>query len=116
MCRLVILFLYMMISLIILIVSGAGFAYFATQNTAHVSINLFNYALVNVPIYVVVLAALLIGILICWIISVFGSISTSITIFGKNSKIKKDSQDIEALKKQVHDLELENTRLKAKSS
>lgn len=105
-----------MISLIILIVTGAGFAYFATQNTARVSINLFHYVITDIPIYVVVLAALLIGIFICWIISVFGSISTSLKIFGKNSKIKQDTKDISALNKRIHDLELENENLKGKAS
>lgn len=106
----------MMISLIILIISGAGFAYFATQNTARVSISLFHYTFSNIPVYVVVLAALLIGILIASIISTFGSISTSLTMFGKNSKIKKDSKDIASLNNRIHDLELENERLKGKTS
>lgn len=105
-----------MISLIILIASGAGFAYFATQNTARISVNLFHYVIPNIPVYVVVLAALLIGILICWVISVFGSISTSLKIFGKNSKIKQSSKEIDNLNKKIHDLELENENLKGKSS
>jgi len=104
------------ITLIVLIISGAGFAYFATQNTARVAISLFHYSIPNVPIYVVVLAALLIGILICWVISVFGSISTSLTIFGKNNKIKKDSKQIDDLNKKIHDLEIENANLKGKAS
>ena len=105
-----------MASLIVLIISGAGFAYFATQNTARISINLFHTTLSNIPIYVVVLVALLIGIIICWIISIFGFVSTTLTIFGKNSKIKKDSKEIENLNKRIHDLELENENLKGKAS
>lgn len=105
-----------MISLIILIVTGAGFAYFATQNTARVSINLFHYVIADVPIYVVVLAALLIGIVISLIISFFGSITNTLRIFGKNSTIKKDKRDIASLNKRIHDLELENENLKGKAS
>ncbi|MEK9176231.1 MAG: lipopolysaccharide assembly protein LapA domain-containing protein [Patescibacteria group bacterium] len=105
-----------MISLIILIISGAGFAYFATQNTARISINLYHYTVDNIPVYVVVLAALLIGIVICWIISFFGFVSTTLKIFGKNSKIKEGTKEIENLKKRIHDLELENENLKGKTS
>jgi uncharacterized integral membrane protein len=105
-----------MFALIILIISGAGFAYFATQNTQDVSINLFQYSISDIPLYVVVLATLLIGFLISWIISVFGSVSNSMKIFGKNSKIKESSKEIDNLIKRIHDLELENENLKGKAS
>ena len=104
-----------MISLIILIITGAGFAYFATQNTQHVTINLFNMPY-SAPLYVIVLASLLIGVLVCWIISFFGFISTSMKISGKNSKIKARNKEIENLNKRIHDLELENENLKGKAS
>lgn len=105
-----------MISLIILIVSGAGFAYFATQNTQLVSVNVFHYTYPNIPLYVVVLAALLIGIVISLVISFFGFISTTLKIFGKDSKIKQSSKEIDILNKRIHDLELENENLKGKTS
>jgi uncharacterized integral membrane protein len=105
-----------MVSLIILIISGAGFAYFATQNTQYISVNLFHYTIGNIPLYVVVLAALLIGIVICWIISFFGFISTTMKIFGKDNKIKQSSKEIDSLNKKIRDLELENENLKGKAS
>ena len=105
-----------MISLLILILSGAWFAYFATQNTQHVTINLFNYTFANVPLYAIVLGALLIGVFISWIISFFGSISNSLTISGKNSKINARNKEIEKLNARIHDLELENENLKGKAS
>lgn len=105
-----------MISLLILIVSGGIFAYFATQNTQSVSINLFHYVIPSIPLYVVVLGALLIGIIISMIMSFFGFISTTLKIFGKNSTIKQSTKEIDNLKKRIHDLELENENLKGKSS
>ncbi len=105
-----------MASLIILIITGAGFAYFATQNTQRISINLLSYSFSNIPVYTVVLIALLLGIVICWIISFFGFVSTTLKILGKDTKIKQGSKEIETLKQKIHDLELENENLKGKAS
>lgn len=105
-----------MVSLIILIVTGGFFAYFATQNTMRISVSMFHYTINNVPVYALVLAALLLGIFISFIISLFGSVSNFLTIFGKNSEIKKDEAQISALNKRVRELELENERLKVKTS
>ncbi|MBP9716752.1 MAG: DUF1049 domain-containing protein [Candidatus Levybacteria bacterium] len=105
-----------MISLIILIVSGGVFAYFATQNTQLVSVNFFHYVVPSIPLYVVVLAALLIGIVISLVISFFGFVSTALKLFGKDNTIKQSSKEIDNLKKRIHDLELENENLKGKAS
>jgi len=102
--------------LILLIISGAVFAYFAAQNTQQISINFLHYTTGNLPLYLVILIALLLGITISWVISFFGFVSTSLTIFGKNSKIKEDKKEIDSLKKKIHDLELENERLKGEVS
>lgn len=105
-----------MISLLILIVSGGIFAYFAAQNTQLVSVNLFRYTIPSIPLYVVVLGALLIGIIISMVMSFFGFISTTLKLFGKDNTIKQSSKEIDNLKKRIHDLELENENLKGKTS
>ena len=102
-----------MLALLVLIVFGIGVAIFATQNTQISAINLGNYTLANVPVYFLVLLALLMGIFISWIISLLGSITSSLTIYGKDTKIKKSSKEIDDLNERIHDLELENTKLQA---
>lgn len=101
-----------MLTLIIVLVSGIIFAIFATQNTQFVSVSFMNYQLTSVPLYGVVLGAILFGIFVSWLISMVDTISSYLTILGKNktiTSVKKESTD---LAKRVHQLEIENERLK----
>lgn len=101
-----------MLTLIIILLFGTGVAFFATQNVQQVSVTFANYQLTDIPMYAVVLVSLLTGFFISWIISLAGSISSTLTIHGKNTKIKKSKKDIADLIKQNHQLELENNKLK----
>ena len=47
-----------------------------------------------------------------YIIHLVNSISTAITIHGKNKKIKESEKNVTALIKNIHQLELENEALK----
>lgn len=100
-----------MLILLILIISGIGAALFATQNTQGVSITLAGYTFTDLPMYLIVLGTLLIGIVISWIISLAGSISSLLTIHGKESAIKETKKELTDLTKRIHELELENTKL-----
>lgn len=102
-----------MLTLIVVLIFGIGVAFFATQNAQQVSVTLANYELTSVPMYVVVLASLLLGISTAWIISLVGSISSTLTIHGKDTKIKESKKEIADLIKRIHQLELENEKLKA---
>lgn len=104
-----------MLTLLILIIFSVGVAYFSTQNTQNVSIAFDQYTVASIPLYLVVLASLFLGIFISLIISLVGSISSSLTLHGKESKIKEAQRRAAELTKQVHQLELENERLKAQS-
>lgn len=101
-----------MLSLIITVVFGLVIAYFATQNTQPVSISFMQYRLTGIPMYVIVLVALILGTFVSWLISMVGSISSFLTIHGKNKKISESKQAATDLTKRVHQLELENERLK----
>ncbi len=101
-----------MLALIILIVFGLGTAYFATQNTGVVHITIGNYLIQRIPIYVIVVGSILLGIFISWLISIVDSISSRITIYGKDSAIKEAYKTIETLKEENHNLEVENARLR----
>jgi len=70
---------------------------------------------VDTPLYLVVISALLLGLLLAWIFSLVSSFSSKITLHGKENKIKADEKAIAELTKEIHQLELENTRLKEKS-
>jgi uncharacterized integral membrane protein len=89
-------------------------AFFATQNASYVTIALASYTFKNVPLYLVVLISLLLGLLLSSLISVVNALSSSLTIHGKNVKIKETKQTLADVTKHIHQLELENERLKTK--
>lgn len=90
-------------------------AYFAIQNTGAVSLNFLNYTIPGIPIYIVIVGALLTGLFISWIISVVNGIGTGFTLQGKESKIKDYKKENAELIRQIHQLELENSRISAAS-
>jgi|1186.fasta_scaffold253395_2 uncharacterized integral membrane protein len=103
-----------MLALLIAVIFGAAVGYFATQNTMPVTIRLADYAIEEVPIYLVVVGSLLIGLFIAWIIHVARSVSSSITIRGKNTEVRRARQDVADLEHRVQELEVENARLRTR--
>ncbi|MBI2596350.1 DUF1049 domain-containing protein [Candidatus Daviesbacteria bacterium] len=101
--------------IILAVIVGLGIGYFATQNTNQISLYFGPYAVSNTPLYLVVISALLMGLLLAWIFSLVNSFSSKITLHGKENKIKEDEKTIAELTKEIHQLELDNTRLKEKS-
>ncbi|MBI4039116.1 DUF1049 domain-containing protein [Candidatus Daviesbacteria bacterium] len=97
------------------VIVGLGIGYFATQNTNLISLYIGPYAIPNIPLYLVVISTLLIGLLLAWIFYLVNSFSSKITLYGKENKIKADEKTIAELTKEIHKLELENTRLREKS-
>ena len=99
--------------MILIVILGLGFSFFATQNIVPVIVNIANYSF-SVPLYIVVIASILIGLLISFIISLIENISTSFTLWGKENKIKQAREKIATMNKQISELERENIDLKAK--
>ncbi len=91
---------------------GIIFAFLATQNTIGVDVNIARYTFSGVPLYLVALGSLLIGLLISSFVHIFDSLSSLFTIHSKDSQIKATEKDIIELKNMVHNLELENARLR----
>ncbi len=104
-----------MATLIITVLFGLVIAFFATQNTAVISLKFLNYQIPGIPTYIVVVGTLLVGLFLSWIISFVNDIATGFTMRGKDSKIKDYGKENTELLKLNHQLELENTRLKAET-
>ena len=100
--------------MIVVLVFGLIFAYFAFQNTAVITLNFLNYSIPGIPAYVVITGALLVGLIFSWFLSLMKGIGTDMTIRGKNSKIKDSGKEIDTLNKKIQLLELENSKLKEK--
>lgn len=104
-----------MFALIILFIFGIGVAFFATQNTQAISLNFASYSITDIPLYIIVLVSLLLGFAVSWIIGLVDVVSSSFKMRGKESTIKTGNKQITELTKRVHQLELENERLKGES-
>lgn len=101
-----------MIVLLIAVVSGLAIGYFATQNTTPVTIQLNEYVWRDVPLYLVMVGSLLVGFFIAWVLYVARTVSSRLTIYGKNHAVKKANRTVADLQQRVQELEVENTRLK----
>jgi uncharacterized integral membrane protein len=103
-----------MLFLLVIILSGAGIAFFALQNPQIVALNVVQYHFTNIPLSVVIIGAFFFGILISWVISFFKNFFASIVLHKKDTEIKNAKKDKTELVKQIHKLELENEHLRTK--
>lgn len=99
-----------MLGLILAVILGALFAYFALENSATTFVSLGNYVFA-LPLYIVALGSLLSGIILSWLLSLGTTISAATALSTKDNQIKKSQQLITDLKNRIHDLELQNTEL-----
>lgn len=88
------------------------FSIFAIQNTASVPITLGTYKINQVPLYVVLGIALLLGLCISTILSLSDSLRASLKIRGKDNSIKDAKSSVHELTKKVNELEIENAQLR----
>ena len=102
-----------MLAIIFAVLFSLVVAVFATQNTGNIALHFFSYTFTNVPIYLVVLVALLIGLFLAWILHLLTAVSASMKIKKKNEALKEAEQNNLELTKKVHKMELENTKLTA---
>ena len=101
-----------MLSLILILIVGSGLVYISRFNYTPVDVNLGVYAFYGVPIFYVIVASILIGLTISYIVLIINSIAYSLTIRKKDIQLKKDQEEILELTKRVHQLELDSEKLK----
>ena len=100
-----------MLSLILLLVLGSGMAFLALQNTILVPVTVFTHTIKSIPLFYVIIASMLAGIVLSYLIHLSQSISSSLTIRSKDQKIRSEKKELAELTKKYHQLELENARL-----
>jgi uncharacterized integral membrane protein len=101
----------MVVSLFTLVL-GLVIGYFATQNTTPVALQFGDYILADIPLYVVAVGSMLLGLFIAWIFYFARTVSSALTIYGKDSAMKKAKQTVAELEQRVGELEDENHQLK----
>ncbi len=104
-----------MLALILFILFGLLFSYFATLNTALVTIHFGIYTLDAIPLYILVLVSLGTGLLFAAIFYSLKSISSYFAFSKKSGELKNSNKEVVELTKKIHQLELENTKLKTKT-
>lgn len=97
-----------MLIFILLLLLGAAMAYLSKFNAMPVSVNFGSYVLEDIPLFYVIIASLLIGLFLSYAVYLVDTL----TIRGKNKELKKNQQEALQLSKRIHQLELENERLK----
>ncbi len=101
-----------MLILILLLIVGSALVYISKYNFMPVSVNFGSYVLSDVPLFYVIVGSLLIGLVLSYVAYFVKEISTFFTLRGKDDEIKKDKDEVLELTKRVHQLELENEKLK----
>jgi hypothetical protein len=101
-----------MLVLILLLVVGSILVYISKFNFMLVTVNLGIYIISNVPLFYVIIASVVFGLILSYLVYLFHSISTSFIIRSKDHEIKKNKDEVLDLTKQIHQLELENEKIK----
>ena len=98
--------------LLVAVIFGGAIAYFGMQNISPVTIRLKEYVWDDVPLYLVIVGSLFVGLFIAWILYFARSVSSTLTIYGKDRAMKKAKHTVADLEHRVQELEAENARLK----
>lgn len=101
-----------MLILFLAIVLSIVFSLFATQNTGLITLYFYSISLPNIPIYLVVLASILLTFVISLMIQFIKNLFSGMTISNQKSKIKELKRELAEVTKDFHKLELENAKFK----
>lgn len=105
-----------MLILILFLVVGGVMVYLAQNNLMLVTLRLGSYVFSDIPLFYIIIGSLLTGLGLAYLIYLFNSIFTAFTMHGKDNKIKQGKSENVDLTKRIHQLELENERLKNHST
>ena len=101
-----------MLAIIFTIIFVILVAFFATQNTASVIINIPQYSW-SVPLYLVVLISLLVGFVFAWLLHLLNAFASVFALRGKDNVIKKERKTNTELTNKVRYLEIEKVKLES---
>ena len=100
-----------MLVLLVAVISGIAIAYFGMQNINPVTIRLNELVWNDVPLYLVIFGSLLAGLFMAGILYFAKSVSSTVTLYGKDRAMKRAKHTLADLEQRVHDLEAEKARL-----
>lgn len=91
-------------------------AYLAQNNLLLVPLHLGPYVFSDIPLFYIIIGSLVAGLTLAYILFLINAVSVSFKFHKKDTKIKEGKNEIVELTKRVHQLELENERLKNNST
>ena len=74
------------------------------------------YSISDIPLFYVIVGSLITGLVLSYLIYIVNSIFTSFKLRGKDKEIRKRKDELLELTKRIHQLELENEKLKHEPS
>lgn len=101
-----------MLILILFLVASSALVYVSKDNMVLVSMNIGKYILADIPLYYVIVGSFILGLMLSFVMHFFGDVTTFWVLRSKRSEIKKNVGEVLELTKRIHQLELENERLK----
>ena len=101
-----------MLILILFLIIGSILVYISKFNFMPVSLNFGTFVLSDIPLFYVIIGSLIFGLVLSNLVYLINSISTTFRFRGKDKEIKKNKSEVLELTKRVHQLELENEKLK----
>jgi lipopolysaccharide assembly protein A len=104
-----------MLILITLLIIGSVMVYLAQNNLTPVALHLGANVFSGIPLFYIIIGSLLIGLGLSYLLSTVNTIISGFKMRRKDSAIKRSNTDIVNLTKRIHQLELENERLKNNS-
>ncbi len=105
-----------MLILIQFLVIGSAMVYLAQSNLTPVTLHFATYVFSDIPLFYVIIGSLLTGLGLAYLSYLISSIFTGFKMRGKDNKIKHSKSEIVDLTKRIHQLELENEKLKNNST
>lgn len=104
-----------MLVLILFLIAGSLLVYISKYNLMPVTVNLRLYTFSNIPLFYVIIGSLLVGLIFSYLVYLVHAISAAFKLRNKDKEIKNEKSEVLELTKRVHQLELENEKLKRDS-
>lgn len=101
-----------MLALILLLAVGSGLVYLSKFNFVPVSVNLGFYTFTGLPLFYVIASSLITGLVLSYLFYMIQAISNSFAMRSRDKDIRMAKDEVLELTKRVHQLELENEKLK----
>ena len=105
-----------MFVLILFLVVGSVLVYISRSNFMPVTVNLWQYTISDVPLFYVIVGSILTGMLVSYLVYLIHVVTAALKLRGKDKELKKEKNEVLELTKRVHQLELENEKLKHESA